>query len=66
MVPSALPGLFAYSTTDNDPEEMIYLILLICSNALLLISLQYYASSVSYEIISLLLQIHITRRQSCC
>lgn len=66
MVLSALPGLFAYSTTDNDPEGMIYLTLLICLNALLLISLQYYASFVSYEIISLLLEIHITCRQSCC
>ena len=58
MVLSALPSLFASSRIDNDPEEMVYLILFICSYALLIFS-QYYISFVNYEIISLLLEIHI-------
>ena len=65
MVLSALPRLFASSRIDNDPEEMVYLILFICLYALLIFS-QYYISFVNYEIISLLLEIHTAWRQSCC
>ena len=65
MVLSALPRLFASSRIDNDPEEMVYLILFICLYALLIFS-QYYISFVNYEIISLLLEIHIAFRQSSC
>lgn len=50
----------------NGREEMAYLSLLVSMDALFLISLQYYISFVNYEIASLLLQIHITCRQSCC
>lgn len=65
MVLSALPRLFASSRIDNDPEEMVYLILFICLYALLMFS-QYYISFVNYKIISLLLEIHIACKQSCC